>query len=71
MSEEDSTKHEFFDSRITHDGDTLNVEYEQWSGNYCDGYSTETLYLDITKKDVIALANHFNLTADDLKPPTQ
>ena len=64
MSEEDITKHEFFDSRITHDGDTLNVEHDE-------GYNLTVMHLDLNKKDAIALANHFNLTVDDLKTQTQ
>lgn len=65
MSGVDITEYEFTDSRLEHDGDNLIVEYEEWSG-HLGGYSTSGLYLDLNKKDVIALAKHFNLTVDDL-----
>ena len=61
----DITQHEFSDSNITHDGDTLNITHEQWGG-FLDGYSVETLYLEFNKQDAIAIAKHFNLTAEDL-----
>lgn len=62
----DITKHKFSDDRLEHDGDTLNAEHQVF-GNHLDGYSTEYLYLELSKDDAIALAKHFKLTASDLK----
>lgn len=62
----DITSYKFSDGRLEHDGDTLNAEHQVF-GNHIDGYSTEYLYLDLSKGDAIALAKHFKLTAGDLK----
>ena len=60
MKEFDIAEHEFFDDRLEHDGDTLNADYD-------DGLTSATMYLDLRKKDAVAIAKHFNLTAEDLE----
>lgn len=62
----DITQHEWSDERLSHDGDTLNVEYEFCSGQL-DSYEVDFLNLELRKKDAIAIAKHFKLTAEDLK----
>ena len=61
MSKFDITKHKFFDSNIRHDGETLNADYN------CQYYGVDTLHLDFSKQDAIAMAKHFELTAEDLE----
>ena len=68
MSKFDITKHEFSDSRFEHDGGTLNLLCDEsgWgvSLKECD---YKALYLDFNKQDAIAMAKHFELTAEDLE----
>lgn len=66
MSKFDISEYEFTDSRLEHDGDNLIAEYEQFQGHPF-GYTTEQMYLELSKQDAIAIAKHFNLTAEDLK----
>lgn len=62
--------HIFYDNGVTYSHSSnsevfIDVEYEQWGG-HLNGYSTEETTMMIAKSDVIAMAKHFKLTADDL-----
>ena len=63
MSEFDIREHHFSDHNLSHDGDTLNLETEEWSYYYDANVSTD---IQINREDVIALAKHFRLTQEDL-----
>ncbi len=64
-------EHKFFDDNINHSHNSsdevyLDVEYDQWNG-HIGGYSKEDKSIMLNKDDVIAMAKHFKLTADDLE----
>lgn len=66
--------HIFYDNDVkySHSSNSevfIDVEYEQWGG-HLNGYSTEEATVMIAKSDVIAMARHFKLTADDLNANT-